>query len=190
MLNEEINRIKSLFGDDRLYGNLVETCDNEDEAAKLIKDNPSSKYSVIVKNQTNKGCGASGTSIDKIAKLLKDKGQHFEMDKQKGYCYIEWEHRNWSGARERFIFYERDKIFKRAVESTDYNKKIRSGYKQIYGLTGDEDLNRIYAIGTYDINTPGIGLSFKVKSKRDITGKTIPILQASGMKKGTLESQF
>lgn len=70
-IKEEIERIKSLFNDDRLYGNLInEVCDNEDEAKKLLQD----KGYII--GDTNPCYDPNFSDIGKAIKLFKDKGQN------------------------------------------------------------------------------------------------------------------
>jgi hypothetical protein len=68
-LNEEINRIKSLFSDDRLYGNLVnEVCDDVDDAIKFLTDN-----GYVVKQQSEHDlCIGPSTKLGKAYKYLKD----------------------------------------------------------------------------------------------------------------------
>jgi len=60
-INEEIERIKSLFSDNRLYGNLVNEACTEREAKDKLK---SLNYGVFKKGETGSGC-----DIDSITHL-------------------------------------------------------------------------------------------------------------------------
>ena len=66
-INEEIKRIKSLFGNERLYGNLVNEQCTEDEAIELLK----SKGYMI--GDTNPCYDPLMSDIGKVIKLVKEK---------------------------------------------------------------------------------------------------------------------
>ena len=207
MLKEEIKRIKELFGDERLYGNLItETNPDTNADGKIDKDEfgvsgeeidadeaalflqPLSTYSVAKKGQTNKGCGDPGSNIAKVKQLLDNAEEKYVIDKHQGFCYIEWTRPIAGGkAEERFLFYEKDKVFKRAIEMKNTNDYILDMYQKRYGLKGGEvDINRIFAIGTYNTNSDNIPFKFKVTKKRKTDGKTVPVLQISTSKNGEL----
>jgi hypothetical protein len=62
-LNEEIERIKSLFTNERLYGNLInEVCDNEDDAKNFLQD----KGYIIRKPDSKDLCLGAGTNLGVI----------------------------------------------------------------------------------------------------------------------------
>jgi hypothetical protein len=67
VLNEEINRIKSLFTDERLYGNLVnEVCDDEEDAKSFLRG----KGYIISKESKHDVCIGDDTPLGKVYKFL------------------------------------------------------------------------------------------------------------------------
>lgn len=94
-LNEEINRIKSLFNDDRLYGNLCEqdmtyTWDSDTESDTVVSTEPyGSSYTEpntitiekIIDNNNNREMirrGDEGYGVEEVQKILKEKGYNIE----------------------------------------------------------------------------------------------------------------
>jgi len=71
-LNEEIKRIKSLFGNGRLYGNLInEVCDNEIEAIEFLK---SKGYGV--KSEDDDVCIGRDTTLGKVWRNYRDNADY------------------------------------------------------------------------------------------------------------------
>jgi hypothetical protein len=69
-LNEEINRIKSLFSDDRLYGNLVnEACDDVDDAISFL----TGKGYVVKQQSEHDLCIGPLTKLGMVYNYLKNK---------------------------------------------------------------------------------------------------------------------
>ena len=85
-LNEEINRIKSLFTNERLYGNLVnEACDNEGEAIAFLQ---SKNYIVRAGNEGDL-CLGPGTELGKIyGKYKNDLQLSFQSGTSPDGCYL------------------------------------------------------------------------------------------------------
>jgi hypothetical protein len=85
-LNEEIKRIKSLFTNERLYGNLVnEVCDNEGEAINFLKDKG------YIVRQSNEGdlCLGPNTQIGKVYdKYRSDSKLSFQSGTSPDGCYL------------------------------------------------------------------------------------------------------
>ena len=85
-LNEEINRIKSLFTNERLYGNLVnEACDNEGEAIAFLQ---SKNYIVRASNEGDL-CINPRTELGKIYEKYKiDSTLSFQSGTSPDGCYL------------------------------------------------------------------------------------------------------
>ena len=67
-LNEEIKRMKSLFSNDRLYGNLIdEACSSESEAKEYLQD----KGYIVRDPSTGDLCLGPSTNLGKIYKKRK-----------------------------------------------------------------------------------------------------------------------
>ena len=85
-LNEQIKRIKSLFTDERLYGNLVnEVCDNEADAVKLLKD----KGYIVRQGDDTDLCLGPNTEIGKIYNIYKKDTQlSFQSGTSPDGCFL------------------------------------------------------------------------------------------------------
>jgi hypothetical protein len=77
----EIERIKSLFNESRLYGNLVETCDSESEAITLLR---SKDYEVVKPGN----CTNPDTNLVCVKEILDDKGLNYKEFDNGGKCTI------------------------------------------------------------------------------------------------------
>ena len=85
-LNEEINRIKSLFTNERLYGNLVnEVCDNEGDAIALLQN----KGYIVRAGNEGDLCLGPGTELGKIYEKYKtDTLLSFQSGTSPDGCYL------------------------------------------------------------------------------------------------------
>jgi hypothetical protein len=100
-LNEEINRIKSLFTNERLYGNLVnEVCDNEAEAIDLLKG----KGYIVRAGNEGDICLGPGTELGKIYDIYKNDSElSFQSGTSPDGCYLGI-FRKSKGAREQHFY--------------------------------------------------------------------------------------
>jgi hypothetical protein len=85
-LNEEINRIKSLFTNERLYGNLVnEVCDNEGDAIALLQG----KGYIVRAGNEGDLCLGPGTELGVIYEKYKnDTTLSFQSGTSPDGCYL------------------------------------------------------------------------------------------------------
>ncbi len=100
-LNEEINRIKSLFTNERLYGNLVnEVCDSEQDAITFLKDKG------YIVRASNEGDICLGPNTE-LGVIYGDKKSDSELSFQSGTspdgCYLGI-YRKSKGAREQHFY--------------------------------------------------------------------------------------
>jgi len=89
-LKEEIERIKSLFSEERLYGNSInETCDDEEEAKTFLM---SKGYSVYDLNKTaeeqKEMCKFPSDNLDCVTKALRDNNIKYSQFDHEGKCVI------------------------------------------------------------------------------------------------------
>lgn len=89
-LKEEIERIKSLFTEEKLYGNAInEVCDDEEEAKTFLK---SKGYSVYDLNKTEEEqkemCKFPSDNLDCVAKALRDNNIKYSQFDHEGKCVI------------------------------------------------------------------------------------------------------
>jgi hypothetical protein len=100
-LNEEINRIKSLFTNERLYGNLVnEVCDNEGEAIALLKG----KGYIVRAGSEGDLCLGPNTELGNIYnKYVSDTELSFQSGTSPDGCYLGIFRKN-KGAREQHFY--------------------------------------------------------------------------------------
>lgn len=100
-LNEEINRIKSLFTNERLYGNLVnEVCDNEADAINFLKD----KGYIVRAGNEGDLCLGPNTELGKIYNTYKsDSELSFQSGTSPDGCYLGIYRKN-KGAREQHFY--------------------------------------------------------------------------------------
>jgi hypothetical protein len=94
--NAEIYRIKSLFNESRLYGNIVEACD-ETEALKVLRD---LNYEVVKPGN----CTNPSTNLECVKKIIEDSGKTFSEFDSGGYCKIVVRGGHTSGGEQLLMF--------------------------------------------------------------------------------------
>ncbi len=89
-LKEEIERIKSLFNEERLYGNPInEVCDNEEEAKTFLKGKGYSVYNLNKTKEDQKElCKFPSDNLDCVAKILRDNNIKYSQFDHEGKCVI------------------------------------------------------------------------------------------------------
>ena len=100
-LNEELERIKSLFTNERLYGNLVnEVCDNEADAINFLKD----KGYIVRAGNEGDICLGPNTELGVIYNKYKsDSELSFQSGTSPDGCYLGIFRKN-KGAREQHFY--------------------------------------------------------------------------------------
>lgn len=108
-LKEEIERIKSLFNEERLYGNtLNETCDNEDEAIELLTDKGYSIYDLNASSSEQKEmCKNPSDKLDCVSKLLRDNNIKYSQFDHEGKCVITVDDDK-DGVEKKYMFVNKD----------------------------------------------------------------------------------
>ena len=107
MLNEEINRIKSLFTDERLYGNLVnEVCDDEEEAKEFLKG----KGYLVSKTSKHDVCMGDDEPLGKVYNYLK--GDYTDLGKfninpfnDGTHCMLKFRNRNFGSVSGQLVMF-------------------------------------------------------------------------------------
>jgi hypothetical protein len=89
-LKEEIERIKSLFTEEKLYGNTInEVCDDVDDAKEFLKDKGYSVYNLNKSQSEQKAkCKFPSDKLDCVAKVLRDNGIKYSQFDHEGKCVI------------------------------------------------------------------------------------------------------
>jgi hypothetical protein len=89
-LKKEIERIKSLFTEERLYGNSInEVCDDEEEAKTFLKGKGYSVYNLNKTKEDQKElCKFPSDNLDCVAKILRDNGIKYSQFDHEGKCII------------------------------------------------------------------------------------------------------
>jgi len=89
-LKEELERIKSLFTEERLYGNSInEVCDDEEEAKTFLKSKGYSVYNLNkTKEEQKEMCKFPSDNLDCVAKILRDNGIKYSQFDHEGKCII------------------------------------------------------------------------------------------------------
>lgn len=108
-LKKEIERIKSLFNEERLYGNtLNETCDNEDEAIELLTDKGYSIYDLNASSAEQKEmCKNPSDKLDCVSKLLRDNNIKYSQFDHEGKCVITVDNDK-GGVEKKYMFVNKD----------------------------------------------------------------------------------
>lgn len=93
-LKKEIERIKSLFNEERLYGNFInEVCDNEEEAKTFLKGKGYSVYNLNkTKDKQKEMCKFPSDNLDCISKILRDNNIKYSQFDHEGKCVISVNH--------------------------------------------------------------------------------------------------
>jgi hypothetical protein len=160
-LNEEIKRIKSLFTNERLYGNLVnEVCDNEADAVKFLKD----KGYIVRQGDESDLCLGPNTEIGKIYNKYKsDTYLSFQSASSADGCYLGI-YRKDKTSRENHFF---------LINLFEQGLSEKNRFNMYYMLNDNDACEKIITIGSseykmiitkdgYDSSTDeiGVGLTF------------------------------
>lgn len=134
-LNEEINRIKSLFTNERLYGNLVnEVCDNEADAIDLLKG----KGYIVRAGNEGDLCLGPGTELGKIYENYKtDSELSFQSGTSPDGCYLGIFRKN-KGAREQHFYLVN--LFEKGL-----NEKNR--FNMYYMFNDNDSCEKVITVG-------------------------------------------
>lgn len=161
-ISEEINRIKSLFSEDRLYGNLInETCNDETEAINFLKSKNYKIYDLDADKSTKKSnCNNPSDNLDCIAEILDNNGVNYTQFDHEGKCIITvdgyWDvpNQDVKDRRVYFMFVNDKNEFAYSVE----DKNITNVFKDKKGdpLLGNEfEIRGEWICGENQINWEG-----------------------------------
>lgn len=109
ILNEEIKRIKSLFTNERLYGNLVnEVCDDENEAIDFL----SGKGYLVSKTTKHDVCIGENTALGKVYRYLTDSNSPYDLSKfnvkpenDSGQCMLKFRNKSFGSVSGQLVMF-------------------------------------------------------------------------------------
>jgi len=196
MLKEEIKRIKELFDDNRLYGNLVNEACTEQEALDTL--HALNKYDIKADSDIDTECLAPGSLLKKLYDYYQTNKSTMHLKvirpgKQGNYCYLEVNRiGKWSDGtkyKQRLVVYEDDKIAKATYETVDPNEQLPANLIKLMGWKGSEITNRIRVQGLYDDSDIDIAFNLRPIKERGLDMKEKPVLNLSNFK-GTSKVLF
>jgi hypothetical protein len=184
-INEEIKRIKSLFTEERLYGNLVEQTDQD--CIDKLTDDDGDKYKIFkVGSEEGKdqSCIPDGSNLKKISEFFSTKGVEYTVSKQGYYgCFLDFT-KEVGDKYKRLLFWERNNIFKIVVTSRFNNKPFTAKVKG-----EDKEVMSVEYVGKYKITGDDVSVEYELK-KIELPDGTIEKVSGDRKNSSSLEDTF